>query len=118
MNTEFYNKYYIICSEGVITDAWSDGPHPEKNTENAICINDKGGYQLRLTINGEQTEENPFLCTIEGVPLYKWDGSQVIPRTEAEIEADRAAIPPLPPSPIEQLRADMDFMSIMLGVKL
>lgn len=58
------------------------------------------------------------LLTDDGIPLYKWDGGQVVPRTEAEIETDRAAIPPPPPSPQEQLRADVDFIAAMTGVML
>ena len=35
------------------------------------------------------------LYTPDGIHLYRWDGTQVIHRTEEEIEADRAAIPPV-----------------------
>lgn len=31
------------------------------------------------------------LTTADGIPLYRWDGTQVVPRTEEEIEVDRAA---------------------------
>ena len=55
---------------------------------------------------------------MDGIPLYKWDGEQAIPRTEEEIAADRAAIPEPPPSPQEQLRADVDFLAAMQGVSL
>lgn len=116
---EFFNRHYIITrSDGAITDAWSDGPHPEKDTANAICINEEGGYQLRLYPDGE---ENPpiFGIFMEGtVPLYKWDGSQIVPRSEEEIAADRATIPAPPPSTQEQLRADVDFIAAMTGVSL
>lgn len=94
MDKEFYNRHYIITrSDGVITDAWSDGPHTERDITDAICINEQGGYQFRLILNGELTEENPPIYTMDGIPLYKWDGSQVVRRTEEEIETDR--IPPL-----------------------
>lgn len=116
MEEEIYNRHYITTRpDGVITEAWSNCLHPEKDTENAICINEQGGYQFRLHPGGE---ENPPMFTMEGIPLYRWDSSQVVPRTEAEIEAERAAIPESPPSAVEQLRADVDFMSVMLGVKL
>lgn len=116
MNEEFYNKHYISTRpDGAITDAWSDGPHPEKSTGNAVCIG-QGGYQLRLTINGEQTEENPPIYDMDGIPMYKWDGVQAVRRTEAEIEADRADIPEPPPSEQEQLRADVDFLLCMGGL--
>ena len=114
--TESYNKHYIaIDSQGRITSGWSDGPHPERDTANAICINEQGGYQFRLRPGGE---ENPALYTMDGIPLYKWDGEQAVPRTEDEMNADREAIPAPPPSPQEQLRADVDFLAAMQGVML
>ena len=119
MNEEFYNCHYITTRhDGAIIDGWSDGPHPEKPTANAICINEQGGYQFRLILDGKQTEENPPMYAMPGIPLYKWDGSQIIPRTKEEIEADRAAIPVPPPSAQEQLRADVDFIAVMTGVNL
>lgn len=114
MNDEFYNHHYIATRpDGAIIDAWSDGPHPEKNTTNAICINEQGGYQFRLHPGGE---ENPPIYTMDGIPLYKWDGSHVVHRTEEEIETDRAAIPEPPPSEQEQLRADVDFLLAIGGL--
>lgn len=116
MYKEFFNHHYIITrSDGAITGAWSDGPHPEKDPANAICINGQGGYQFRLYPDGE---ENPAIYDDDGIPLYKWDGEQVVPRTEEEIEADRAAIPEPPPSAQERLRADVDFIAAMTGVML
>lgn len=116
MNEEFYNHQYIaIRLDGAIIDAWSDGPHPEKDTSTAICINEHGGYQFRLYQGGE---ENPAIFDMDGIPLYKWNGSKVIRRTDKEIEADRAAIPAPPPSAQEQLRADVDFIAVMTGVTL
>ena len=116
MNEEFYNRHYITTRpDGAIIDAWSDGPRPEKDTANAICINEQGGYQFRLYDGGE---ENPPIRTMDGIPLYKRDGSRVLPRTEEEIEADRAAIPVPPPSAQERLRADVDFIAAMTGVTL
>ena len=119
MDYEFYNKHYLKTREdGAIVDAWSDGPLRDKPTDGAVCFNDKGGYQLRLILDGQPTEENPPLWTVDGIPLYKWDGEAIHRRTEAEIEADRAKIPPPPASPMEQLRADVDYIAVMQGVEL
>jgi len=88
---QMYNCHYITVDEqDRIIDGWSDGPHLERDTTSAICINEQGGYQFRLEPTGE---ENPPLYTMDGIPLYKWDREQVIRRTEDEIEADRT--PPL-----------------------
>ena len=112
----YYNHYITLNASGAITDIWSNGPHPEKDTTDAICINKQGGYQFRLTLNGKPTGENPPILDEYGIPLYKWDGRQVIRRTQAEIEADRAAIPDSPPSEQEQLRADVNFLLAIGGL--
>ncbi len=113
---EFYNKHYItVDAQNRIITGWSDGPNPDLDTSDAICINEKGGYQFRLFPGGE---ENPPLYTMDGIPLYKWDGEQVVKRTKEEIAADRAAIPAPPPSEQEKLRADIDFLAAIQGVSL
>lgn len=94
-----YNHYITTDARGRITDGWSAGPHPERDTSGAVCINEQGGYQFRLSPDGE---ENPLLHTIDGIPLYRWDGGAAVPRTEKEIEADRQAlIHPEPPADLE-----------------
>ncbi len=35
------------------------------------------------------------LFTMDGIPLYKWDGEQVVARGEADVEADREARKPI-----------------------
>lgn len=115
----FYNRHYIkVREDGVITDAFSDGPLNGKKPDGYICFNEKAGYQLRLIVDGELTEENPPLRTMDGIPLYKWDGEAICRRTENEIQEDRAKIPPPPPSDFEKLRADVDFIAVMQGVEL
>lgn len=112
----FYNKHYIeIDAQDCITDGWSDGPNGDRDTSSAFCINKEGGYQFRLFPDGE---ENPPLHTTDGIPLYEWDGQAVRPRSEEEIEAERAAIPAPPPSELERLRADIDFLYAIGGVEL
>lgn len=99
----FYNRHYITVDEqGRIMDGWSDGPHPEKDIENAVCVNEHGGYQFCLHSGGD---ENPLLHTFDGIPLYKWNGQSVQNRTEDEITADRSSIPAPPPTPQEDLMA-------------
>lgn len=98
---ELYNKHYIRTdSQGIITDGWSSGPHPDRDTTGAVCINDQGGYQFRLSPDGEQ---NPPLYTMDGIPLYRWDGEAAVRRTEEEIEADRWGI--IRPDPAPSLEA-------------
>ena len=114
--SEYYNRHYIsVDAQNRIIDSWSDGPHPERDTAGAVCISEKGSYQFRLFPGGE---ENPPLYNTDGIPLYKWDGQAVQPRSEAEIAADRVALPEPTPSPMEQLRADVDFLAALQGVTL
>ena len=121
MDEEFYyyNKHYLTTREdGAIIDGWSDGPHPEKSTDGAILLSSTAGYQFRLILDGKETEENPSLWTMEGIPLYKWDGSAVQRRTPEEIQAEVDQIPPPPPSLTEQMAADIQYIAIMTGVEL
>ena len=43
------------------------------------------------------------LCTMDGIPRYRWDGTQAALRTEEELEADRAARPAPPPTTDERI---------------
>lgn len=98
---EFYNKHYILLDgESRIIDGWSDGPLAGKDTEDAICINEQGGYQFRLFPDGE---ENPALIDETGAHLWKYAG-EVKPATEAEKEAERASFPQPEPGEEERLR--------------
>jgi len=58
------------------------------------------------------------LYTQDGIPLYKWDGEQVVPRTEEEIAADRAAIPEPPPSEQERMEAQVTYTAMMTDTLL
>lgn len=112
----YYNKHYIaIDAEVRILSGWSDGPLPDRDTTGAVLLTDQGGYQFRLAPGGE---ENPALYTADGIPLYRWDGEQVVRRSEEEIAADRAALPAPAPSEQERLRADVDFLAALQGVTL
>lgn len=103
MAADFNHHYIVNDDRGRIVDGWSDGPNPERDTINAACINDQGSYQFRLFPGGE---ENPNLYTDDGIPLYRWDGAQVLPRTAEEIEADRALLPTPEPAPSLKSRVD------------
>ena len=61
------------------------------------------------------------LYTMDGIPRYRWDGTQAVERTEEELEADRAARPAPPPTTEEvllELAADHEarLCEIELGV--
>lgn len=102
------NRHYIITrADATIISGWSDGPHPECDTTDAICVNEQGGYQFRLHPGGE---ENPLIYTMDGIPLYKYVDGEILPRAEEDIEAERSARPEPPPRAQEQLRADVDFL--------
>lgn len=93
---EFYNKHYILLDgEQRIIEGWSDAIFPTKPIEDALCINNEGGYQFRLFKDGE---ENPALVDIDGIHLWKYD-DKVLATTEEEREAERASSPVIPPQP-------------------
>lgn len=67
------------------------------------------------------------LYTIDGIPRYRWDGTQAVERTEEELKADRAAFPEPKPSKTvearltaleaeaEQAKEDREALNILLG---
>lgn len=129
---EFYNKHYILTDDqSRITDGWSDGPHPNRDTAGAICVNEKGEYQFRISFcsgysypDGKEitveSAENPSLYTLDGIPLYKWDGEVAIWRTEEEIEADRAAMPAPEETPtqLDRVEAQVTYTAMMTDTLL
>lgn len=107
-----YNRHYIfVDAAGRVTDGWSDGTFPERDTASAMLLREDGGYQFRLL---EEGEENPALYAMDGVALYKWENNAVSLRTEAELAADRAAIPA--PWPTED--EDRDALLVELDYRL
>lgn len=108
---EHYNKHYItVDDQGRVTDAWSDGPFPDKDATLAVCINQQGGYQLRLPPGGE---ENPALFDRQRIPRYKYVDGQVVARSETELAADWAAIPAPGPTAAERLEAQVTYTAMM-----
>lgn len=115
---EHYNNHYIsIDAQGCIVDGWSDGPFPNKDTTNAICINEEGGYQFRLVPNGE---ENPSLYTRNMIPLYKLVDGQIKQRTTEEIEAEQIVISQSVPvaTTMERLEAQVAYTAMMTDTLL
>lgn len=113
---ERYNKHYVTAdNQGRVTDGWSDGPFPDKDATDAVCITQQGGYQFRLTPEGE---ENPALLDRHGVPLYKLADGQAEARSEAEIAADLAALPAPGPSQSERLEAQVAYTAMMTDTLL
>ena len=46
----------------------------------------------------------------KGIPLWKYVSNVIIARTQAEIAEDEAELPIEPPSEMEQMQADIDFL--------
>ena len=47
-----------------------------------------------------------------GIPLWKYDGEKCTKRTDAEIQSDITDLPFEEPNEAEQLRADLDFLTM------
>jgi hypothetical protein len=62
-------------------------------------------------------EENPSLWDMDGIPLYKYEGGEVVPRTEEELAADRGVLPKPEdkPSPEERIAELEAALAALLG---
>lgn len=113
---EHYNRHYVsVDDKGRVVDGWSDGPFPDKDTTDAVCVNAQGGYPFRLTPDGE---ENPALFDRHGIPLYKLADGQAVARSETELAADRWALPAPGASQGERLEAQVAYTAMMTDTLL
>lgn len=60
-------------------------------------------------LDGEITE--PVYET-HGIPLWKYSNGVCVARTSAEVQADVEALPIPEPTEIEQMQADIDFLTM------
>ena len=89
---DFYNKHFIRLDGDNITHGFSDAF--EQPVDGDICLTEQGGYQFRLTPDGE---ENPPLRDEYGIPLYCYVKGNIIAKTPEELETERPEQPPTPP---------------------
>jgi len=108
--TAHYCKHYIkINDKDEIVDWWSDGSRPDKTTDGAICITDKGGTQFQLVTRDGLTRVNPDMLHFWGMQftyLYTWDDENkyAIAKSPEQLEAERPA--PVAPDNTQERRND------------
>lgn len=103
-------KHYIATDEqGRILRGFSDDF--EQAADNAVCICAEGGRHFEL--NGVV---NPPMMDEVGRLRYKLVDGVVMERTPEELE--EVSIPVAPPTAEDQLRADVDYLAMIMGVEL
>jgi hypothetical protein len=96
-----YNRHYIrINDSGYIIKGFSDAYEAPEDTD--ICINEQGGRQFEIL--GIVTTS---MANRESCYLFKYENGEVRKATEAEIQEQRAAIPPSPPDEITMLKEQL-----------
>ena len=109
-----YNKHYITVDPvGRIINGFSDAFRQPSDTD--ICIDEQGGYQFRLSPDGE---ENPHLIEEHGIPLYKYNGGKISMREKWEIAADVEALPAPAPTENEKRDAQIFYTAMMTDTLL
>lgn len=58
------------------------------------------------------------LYTIDGIPRYRWDGTQAVERSEEEIKADKAAISDSAPTQLDRIEAQTTYTAMMTDTLL
>lgn len=109
-------KHYITINEqNLVTGYWSSAIFPDKDTSNAICVSENTPhYQFRIPETGEV---NPnCIDNRTGVYMLKYKDGKIVPRTTEEMQAEVDARPPESEyiSETERLRADVDYLSILV----
>jgi len=79
---EYFNSHYIrVDTNSNVMHGFSDAFEQPQPSD--ILINAEGGRHFRLVPEGT---DNPPLHNLNGVPLYRWDGEQVVARSVDEIK--------------------------------
>lgn len=102
-----YRHYILTDEQSRVTDGWSSGERPGIGpTQGCILLTDEGD------------EIFPYypLRTEDGLLRYKYVDSEVVLRTNEEIDEDRPKPVEPEPSEMEKLRADVDYILIMEGL--
>lgn len=82
-------EYFITLDQNSnIIRGWSNGPSPNLGGGLLVKSGDSLPFQFHLP-GFEELGMNPQLLTMDGIPLYHWDGEQVVARTDEEIAVDR-----------------------------
>ena len=103
-------KHYIITDEsGRVLRGFSDDF--EQPDASAICICEDGGRHFEL--NGII---NPPTMDLQGRYRYKLVDGAVVERTQEELE--EVPILVVPPTTEDQLRADVDYLAMIMEVNL
>ena len=88
---------------------------------------DENGYLLSVFRTAESPENVPGVESLEGLDLtgcriraHRWDGEKLTLNEDrlAELLLAEEAAAEDRPTPLEQLRADVDFLAAMQGVSL
>lgn len=53
------------------------------------------------------------LYTMQGIPRYKYEDGACVLRSEEELEADRAALPPTAPTQLDRVEAQATYTAMM-----
>ncbi len=114
----YYSWYIVADDQDRITRSWSTGygPLPDDGS-NWQLVTDRS---LERNFKATPTAQENVIFTIDGFSLYKWINGAIVERTPQEIQADRDAVPPPPPSDHERLNnleAAFNEVSFQLLVK-
>jgi hypothetical protein len=102
-------KHYIRLSGNKIVKGFSDAFESPETGD--ICITENGGrhFELDGVINAPLFNDSM-------IPLYKWDGNEIVARSEAEIQADIDALPPHPISDKQRIEELEDAILELSGL--
>lgn len=98
--------------------------------EGSRIVRCEGGYTMsniddvsKWTYIDEGTGDRYNLCqshyldgglyTYDGISRYKYEDGECVLRSEAEVEADRAALPPPAPTQLDRVEAQVTYTAMM-----
>lgn len=108
-----YKVYVKLDPDNKVIAINSSAFIPEDDLANWVQIDEGTGDKYHHA-QGNYFTDVP-LYNEYGISNHKYDGTSVILRTEEEIQADIAAIPPPPPSQSDQIAQLQSTLNALLG---
>ena len=108
---EMKSKVYVLVDEDGRILRCDGGYTTPTNLDGWVQIDEGNGDKFNLC---QSHYFESGLYTDDFIPKYKLVDGKVVERTAEEIEADRAAVPAPAPTEQEMLRADVDFLLMMM----
>lgn len=110
-----WTHYVMLNSSNYVIACFDESSVPTSMDLDRICIRENDSQHAYLINPGDANT----LVDPNGLFRYHYINGEIIKRSDEELQAEyQSILNSSPPSPQDQLRADVDYLSVMTGIDL